>query len=109
MPVRSTLSSFTHFIVTLRDVDDSAKLRDTHGSAHRQYAASIQERIVLAGPTYADDDVTMNGSVFVVNFDTREDVEAFVAADPFVTNGVYKDWTIVLFKNAWAYDEHESA
>ncbi|MCU1656571.1 MAG: hypothetical protein JWO57_1227 [Pseudonocardiales bacterium] len=103
MTALSTPDSFTHWIVTLLDVEDSQDLRKTHGPAHRAYAATIEDRIVLAGPTYAEDDVTMNGSVFVVNFETREEVEAFVAADPFVLNRVYESWTIVLFKNAWPY------
>lgn len=103
MTALSTPDSFTHYIVNLLDVPNSQELRKTHGPAHRSYAASIENRILLAGPTYAEDGVTMNGSVFVVNFDTREEVEAFVAADPFVINRVYESWTIVLFKNAWPY------
>jgi hypothetical protein len=104
MPVRSVPGNNIHYIVTLRDVDGSAELRQAFGEAHRAYAASIQDRIVLAGPTYPDGAVTPDGSVFVVNFDTREQVEEFVAGDPYVTNGVYRDWTIVRFKNSWAYD-----
>lgn len=104
MPVLSVPGKNIHYVVTLHDVDDSAELRRKFGPAHREYAATIKDRIVLAGPTYADDGVTSSGSVFVVNFETREQVVDFVAADPFVINGVYRDWTIVLFKNLWLQD-----
>jgi len=61
-------------------------------------------RLSGIGPIYADDGVTSNGSVFVVNFETRAEVADFIAADPFVINGVYRDWTVALFKNIWTQD-----
>jgi hypothetical protein len=85
-------------------VPDSQELRKKHGPAHRAYAGTIEDRIVLAGATYADDEVTYNGSVFVVNFDTKDEVEAFVAADPYVINGIYESWTIAKYINAWPYE-----
>ena len=104
LPVLSVPGKNVHFVVTMHDVDGSAGLRRAFGPAHREYAATIRDRIVLAGPIYADDGVTSNGSVFVVNFETRAEVADFIAADPFVINGVYRDWTVVLFKNIWTQD-----
>jgi hypothetical protein len=98
----STPHSRTHFIITLRDVPDSGDHRQEFGPAHRAHCAAIENRLILAGPTFAQDG-TMDGSVIVVNFDTREEAEAWVEADPYVTNGIYRDWTIVLFRNAWPY------
>jgi uncharacterized protein YciI len=94
--------------VTLRDVPDSGDLRQEFGPAHRAHCAAIEARLVLAGPTFAEDGA-MDGSVIVVNFDTRDEVAAWVDADPYVKHGIYQDWTIVLFRNAWPYQGAQSS
>src|SRR3546814_21104240 len=54
-------------------------------AAHREYLhrPDLPVRLVLAGPLLADDAVTIIGSVIVVAADSRSQVEAFSAADPY--------------------------
>lgn len=49
---------------------------------------------MISGPLLGPDGSTMIGPLFVFEADTREAVEAFNAADPFQTAGIWKDVSI---------------
>lgn len=56
-------------------------------------------RLVLAGPCPAVDSPDPGpagflGSVIVAEFDSLEDARAWVAADPYVTAGVFESWDV---------------
>lgn len=90
-----------HFLVVLRDVPNSGDLRAKFGAAHREYAGTIEDMIVMAGPTFAENG-DVDGSAFVVNMATRADIDEFLRNDPFVLNGIYDSYDIHTFKNTWA-------
>ncbi|WP_375001505.1 YciI family protein [Aeromicrobium sp. CTD01-1L150] len=83
-----------HFVVSYvysAPESDLAPLR----AEHRDYLAELEE-LVIAGP--ADQG---RGGLLVLRADTVEQVEALVAADPFVTAGfvgerIIRDWKPVL-------------
>ena len=79
------------FTVYALDISDSASLRAEHGEAHRdRLRASNQApvQVVIAGPLLGASDSPV-GSLIVVEAETIEEVEAFVAADPYSKAGVY--------------------
>jgi|TARA_B100000809_G_scaffold259288_1_gene304013 uncharacterized protein YciI len=48
-----------------------------------------------------DDGATAHGGVLLVEFETREEVEAFVRDDPFWNAGVFGDITITRWRKAF--------
>ena len=83
------------------DRPDSAKLRDANRAAHVQFLNANASRIVFGGPLKNTADGPSTGALIVVNCATREEAEAFIAADPFRTDGVYESVSIRAFKKVF--------
>lgn len=62
--------------------------------------AMKEEGTLLTGGAILDDDGTMIGSVAVVEFETREELDAWLAADPYVTGEVWRDIKVHPFRVA---------
>ena len=83
-----------HFVVHCVDHDDALPLRLAHYEAHKAYLARADVRTVISGPLTADDGVTMKGSCFVLEADSKEQVLEFHRNDPFYKAGVWRDVAI---------------
>ncbi len=88
-----------YFVLTYDYVPDVLQKRAPHRDAHLALAREwqAQGRIVLAGAY----DPPTDGALFVFKVDSAADVEAFVARDPYVKNGVVRGhrvrpWNVVI-------------
>ena len=72
-----------HFIVHCLDRPGALDIRLAHYDAHKAYLASNPVTMLVSGPLLADDNETMIGSFFLVEAESRQDVERFNEADPF--------------------------
>ncbi len=86
------------------DVPDSRKLRQAARSAHLIRLAQLQDegRLVLAGPMLATDAAEpgpagCTGSLIVAEFPSLTEAEAWLAAEPFVTEGVFARTRVLPF------------
>lgn len=88
-----------YFVLTYDYVPDVLQKRAPHRDAHlalaREWLAA--GKIVLAGAF----DPPTDGALFVFKADSAADVEAFVAKDPYVKNGVVRGhrvrpWNVVI-------------
>jgi len=71
------------FAIFCTDKKDHLQVRQDNRPAHVEHLKSIGAHLIFAGPTLADDNESMNGSLIVVDFDTRAEVDAFVQRDPY--------------------------
>lgn len=85
------------FAVHALDHDDALERRLANYEAHKSYLAASRTKTVVSGPLLADDGVTMIGSLFIVDADSRDDVIAFNRADPFAAANVWKSVEIHAF------------
>jgi uncharacterized protein len=79
------------YVVLYESADDVLAKAPVHFEAHSARGQEFHERgsLVAYGP-FADPQA--QGSMAV--FTTREEAEEFVRGDPFVLNGVVRDWEI---------------
>lgn len=80
-----------HFVVLGTDAPGTQSLRQELRPAHRVWLREHPGhavKVVHGGPTLADDGV-MNGTLLVVEAKARQDVERFVAADPYARGGLF--------------------
>jgi len=77
------------FLINARDKADSLDLRLATRQAHLDWAASLKDRIAMAGPVFLDDGTTMAGSTFVMSFDTLDEAHAWAAQDPYAVAGLF--------------------
>ena len=89
------------FLIVATDKPDSSDLRQQTRAAHLAYLAENADRLVLAGAQWTDDAQTAVGSVLVLDVDTREDAEAFAAADPYAQAGLFASVTVSVYRVAY--------
>ncbi len=82
------------FVVHCQDRPDSSALRQATREAHLAYARAHIDRFVMGGPTLTDDRSTMTGSILVLNFTERAELDAFLAADPYAQAGLFESVTV---------------
>jgi uncharacterized protein len=79
-----------HFIVHAVDKAGFVDKRLAHYDAHKAYLAAASMKTVISGPLLADDGETMIGSCFLLEADSKDEVIAFNANDPFAHAGIWE-------------------
>lgn len=85
------------YVITGRDVPGSLALRRRVREAHlaRIRSLAAEGKVAIAGPCPAVDsadpgEAGFTGSVIIAEFDSLEAARDWVAADPYVTEGVFE-------------------
>lgn len=81
------------FIVSGRDHENGLAHRLEVRPRHRAHYASLGDDLILAGP-YLDAEGEPIGSMIVIRRKSQAEADAFAAADPFVTEGVFGSYTV---------------
>ncbi|WP_108660366.1 YciI family protein [Acuticoccus kandeliae] len=76
------------FIIETWDKPDSVDLRMRVRPEHIEFLKANTHRLLGAGAKLSDDGETMLGTVYIVDTDSREEAESFVAQDPFSKAGL---------------------
>jgi hypothetical protein len=91
------------YVVIARDGSDReaperrSEVRPAHLDAIRTY---VEEGNIAVGGAILDASDTMVGSVLLVDFPTREALDDWLSADPYVTSGVWRDVEVHPFRAA---------
>jgi len=80
---------------------DSEALRLRLRPAHLEYLKSRQTMILAAGALLEDDGHGGNGGLLILDTDDRAVAEAFIAADPFTTGGLFASIEITRWRKAF--------
>jgi len=67
---------------------DRQRVREEHRARLRN-PAPHEVTVLLAGPTLQEADLSMNGTLLVVDAVSVDAVRAFIADDPYMRHGVY--------------------
>jgi uncharacterized protein YciI len=95
------------WLIVARDgTDTQAQERRLAARApHLANAAQLQAQgHLLVGGALLDDDGRMIGSACVAQFETREELEAWLRTDPYVTGNVWQDIEVMPYRVAPHYD-----
>ena len=85
------------FIVTCLDKPDAAELRVANYDAHKAYQETAKIRNLISGPLPHETEDRMIGSHFLVEAESREEVELFNKNDPFNKHGIWGEISIRSF------------
>jgi uncharacterized protein YciI len=91
------------FLVIAHDGTDEDALerrRRTRPSHLESIAPLVDTGNVLVGGAILSEGDDMVGSMLLVDFPAREDVDAWLARDPYVTAGVWREIEVHLFRTA---------
>jgi uncharacterized protein YciI len=85
------------FFVICLDRPDTAEKRSEMRLAHLEYVDRHLKRFLFGGPLLADHGDLRTGMVFMLNFQTRAQAEAFMAEEPYTKSGVFESVVIRRF------------
>jgi uncharacterized protein YciI len=86
------------FVVHCQDKPGAQQLRIDNRANHLEYLKSHLDKVVMAGPVQTEDRTGMVGSVLVLDFPTREELDAFLAGDPYARAGLFAAVTVLPYK-----------
>jgi hypothetical protein len=89
------------YTFVLLDKPGAQALRQQVRPEHKAYLGTMADRLAFAGPLLADDGQTMVGSLLVIDFPSREQAQAWLAAEPFTRAGLYAASSVYAFQNLW--------
>lgn len=89
------------FAIFCTDKKDYLNVRLENRPAHLEYLKAQGDRLLFAGPTLADDGQTMNGSLIVIDCESRGDAETFSAMDPYSQAHLFESVTIRAWKKVF--------
>ncbi len=77
------------FVMICTDKPEHLSVRQQNRPAHLAYLSQFEDTLFAAGPTFAADGTTMNGSVLILDFPDLSKAEAFAAGDPYAKAGLF--------------------
>ncbi|HZK04580.1 MAG TPA: YciI family protein [Actinomycetaceae bacterium] len=89
------------YLIDCVDKPDGDALRQQTRDAHLAYLTENADRLLLAGAKWTDDGQTALGSVLIVDVETREQAEAFAAADPYSRAGLFEEVKVTHYRVAF--------
>lgn len=89
------------YAIILIDQPGSAEVRHRERPAHKAYLQAVADHIAFAGTFTTDDGRLMTGSLLVIDFVSREAVQAWLADEPFTLAGLYASTDVRAFTNLW--------
>ncbi len=89
------------FVIIAKDGTDAEALQ-RRMAARDAHLANVEKHFtfIKMGGATLDEQGTMNGSIIIADFPTREALDSWLAADPYVTSKVWQDITILPYKIA---------
>ncbi len=77
------------FIITAHDGENMLPRRMEVRQEHLENISKIKDRVVCAGGLL-DDEGKMKGSVLVMDFDSRKDLDKYLESEPYVVEHVWE-------------------
>ncbi|CAM4113575.1 YciI family protein [Bordetella tumulicola] len=93
------------YIIETFDRPGHQALRQLHRAAHLDYLDANKQLLLACGAKLQDDGQDAGGGLYVVDLDTREQAEAFIAADPFAKADLFERITITRWRKAYVGGE----
>ena len=89
------------YFVEVRDKPDSQHIREQLLTEHLQYLDANAQKLLAAGGLLDDTGKVAHGGFYIIDVEEREEAEAFIASDPFVTGGLFEIVQITRWRKAY--------
>jgi hypothetical protein len=86
------------FVVHCKDKPGHSQVRLDNRAAHLEFLNKHLAHVVAAGPVQTDDRTGMVGSVLILDYADRAELDAFLAADPYAKAGLFESVTVLPWK-----------
>ncbi|KAG8148488.1 YciI family protein [Burkholderia catarinensis] len=89
------------FLIETFDKPDHADVRARERDVHLAFLARSKALLLACGAKLNDDGSNAGGGIYIVDVETREEAERFIAQDPFTLIGLFESVKIVRWRKAY--------
>lgn len=89
------------FLIETFDKPNHAEVRARERDVHLAFLARHQALLLACGAKLNDDGSSAGGGIYIVDVETREEAERFIAQDPFTLVGLFESVKIVRWRKAY--------
>lgn len=93
-------NSHSFYLVHALDAPGKGALREELTDTHREYMGKYTQKILIGGPLMDDSGTKRIGSSFIIQADSRNEVEELLQYEPYYVGGLFESVTIRLFRKA---------
>jgi len=86
------------FVVHCKDKPGCQQLRIDNRALHLDYLKANIAKVAMAGPVLSDDGQGMIGSVLVLDFADRGELDCFLAGDPYAKAGLFAEVAVLPYR-----------
>ncbi|NVJ91210.1 MAG: YciI family protein [Methylocystaceae bacterium] len=92
------------YVVKCVDKPNHLQVRLDNRPAHVEFLKSYGDKLFAAGPTLSDEDDTMNGSVVILDLESKDQAQEFCDNDPYAKAGLFESVSISKWKKVLPAD-----
>ena len=89
------------FLIETFDKPNHADVRVRERDVHLAFLARNKALLLACGAKLNDDGSNAGGGIYIVDVETREEAERFIAQDPFTLIGLFESVKIVRWRKAY--------
>ena len=89
------------YLIETWDKDGHMPVRMEHRKAHLDFLEENKHLLLACGAKLHDDGTDIGGGIYIVALETREEAEAFIAADPFSKADLFRDVRVTRWRKAY--------
>lgn len=93
------------FLIETFDKPANQHVRQANRSAHLDFLGRKKDLLLACGAKLNDDGSDAGGGIYIVDVDSREGAQQFIAEDPFTEAGLFAEVRITRWRKAYLNGE----
>jgi uncharacterized protein YciI len=89
------------FFIETFDKPDHGHVRQRARESHLEYLAANKARLLACGAKLSDDGNSASGGVYLLDVETREEAERFIANDPLLLAELFERVSVTRWRKAY--------
>ena len=89
------------YIIETWDKENHMHVRQEHRPVHLDFLEENKAILLACGAKLNDDGTDLGGGIYIVDLDSLEEAEKFIAEDPFSKAGLFRQVTITRWRKAY--------
>lgn len=89
------------YLIETFDAPERAHVRQERYAEHLEFLSEHATLLLACGAKLSDDGGRADGGIYLVDLDSREDAEAFIARDPFAQGDLFREVVVRRWRKAY--------
>jgi len=89
------------FLIETFDAPERSHIRRERYQEHLDFLAEQADLLLACGAKLSDDGASADGGIYLVNVETRDEAESFIARDPFMQGNLFRDVVVQRWRKAY--------